>query len=296
MSNNDRVARFSSGQGFVAALDQSGGSTAKALSIYGIDESECGSDDRMMELMHEYRVRMFVSPKFTSDWIVAAILFRRTVESEVDGLPTADFLWERKGVLPMMKIDVGLAEEDAGISLMKPIPDMRETLQWARERNVFGTKMRSVIHEPTGDGVERIVEQQFEFALAIAEQGLIPIVEPEVSISCERKAEAEDLLRDALMEKVGELPEETRIALKLTLPERPDHYADLIAHPRVLRTTALSGGYSKSEACRRLAQNGGMIASFSRALAEGLHRSMDDASFNARFGANVSEIHRASLA
>ena len=294
MQDQDRIARFAEGRGFVAALDQSGGSTGKALSLYGIGADRYSDDAEMMALMHEMRVRIMTAPKFTGDSILGAILFEQTMMDTVNGVPVPDHLWNGRGILPFLKIDIGLDERRSGISLMKVVPDMERRLGRAVEMGMFGTKMRSVIHEPTEKGVRTVVEQQFEFADRIILQGLLPIVEPEVSINCEDKAHCEDMLFEELMSHIGELGEGRRIALKLTLPENPGRYADLIAHGSVVRVTALSGGYDRAEACRRLAANGGMIASFSRALAEGLAESMDDPVFDAELGKSIDRIFAAS--
>ena len=295
MQDQDRrIARFAEGKGFVAALDQSGGSTGKALSLYGIGADRYSDEAEMMVLMHGMRVRIMTAPKFTGDSILGAILFEQTMMDTVNGLPVPDHLWNGRGILPFLKIDVGLDERKSGISLMKDIPDMERRLSQAVEMGMFGTKMRSVIHEPTVEGVKAVVDQQFEFADRIIDHGLLPIVEPEVSIDCEGKAHCEDALFEELVDRIGELGNGRRIALKLTLPESPGRYADLIAHGNVVRVTALSGGYDRAEACRRLAANGGMIASFSRALAEGLAESMDDRVFDAELGKSIDLIFAAS--
>lgn len=294
MQDQDRIARFAEGRGFVAALDQSGGSTGRALSLYGIGADRYSDDTEMMALMHGMRVRIMTAPKFTGDSILGAILFERTMMDTVNGLPVPDHLWNGRGILPFLKIDVGLDERRSGISLMMGIPDMERRLGQAVEFGMFGTKMRSVIHEPTAEGVEAVVDQQFEFAERIIDHGLLPIVEPEVSIDCEDKAHCEDMLFEELLDRIGKLGNGRRIALKLTLPENPGRYADLIAHGNVVRVTALSGGYDRAEACRRLAANGGMVASFSRALVEGLAESMDDPVFDAELGKSIDRIFAAS--
>ena len=294
MENQDRVARFAEGRGFVAALDQSGGSTGKALALYGVGEDRYSDDEEMMTLMHGMRVRIMTAPKFSGERILGAILFERTMMETANGLPVPDFLWEERGILPFLKIDVGLADRQDGISLMKPVPDMDTRLERAREMKMFGTKMRSVVHEPTRRGVKSIVDQQFEFAERIIDHGLLPIVEPEVSIDCAEKGDCEDMLHEELMGRVNALEPGREIALKLTLPESPGRYAELIAHDRVVRVTALSGGYSRDEACRRLGANSGMIASFSRALVEGIVESMNDQVFNSELGNSIDRIHAAS--
>ncbi len=294
MQDQERIARFEQGNGFVAALDQSGGSTGKALSLYGVGEDRYADEEEMMALIHAMRVRIMTSSKFNGEHIIGAILFERTMLEEVNGVPTPEYLWSERGVLPILKIDVGLEDPDEGTSLMKTIPDMSGDLRRAAGLGMFGTKMRSVIHEPTREGVERVVEQQFEFADRIIDHGLLPIVEPEVSIICEDKAGCEDMLFEELLRMINGLGEGRRIALKLTLPERPNLYADLIAHRNVVRVTALSGGYDRQEACRRLRANKGMVASFSRALAEGLLESMDDRTFDSELSASIGMIHEAS--
>ena len=294
MQDKDRIARFEGDKGFVAALDQSGGSTGTALSLYGIGANRYSDETEMMALMHGMRVRIMTAPKFTGDSILGAILFERTMMDKVNGLPVPDHLWNGRGILPFLKIDVGLDERRSGISLMKGVPDMEGRLSRAVEFGMFGTKMRSVIHEPTEEGVKTVVDQQFEFADRIIDHGLLPIVEPEVSIDCEDKAHCEDMLFEVLLSRIEELGNGRRIALKLTLPDSPGRYADLIAHGNVVRVTALSGGYDRAEACRRLAANGGMIASFSRALVEGLAESMDDPVFDAELGKSIDRIFAAS--
>ncbi len=294
MDNQDRVARFAEGRGFVAALDQSGGSTGKALALYGVGEDRYSDDEEMMTLAHAMRVRIMTATKFSGERILGAILFERTMMETANGIPVPDFLWEERGILPFLKIDIGLADRQDGISLMKPVPDMDRHLERACEMKIFGTKMRSVVHEPTRRGVKSIVEQQFEFAERIIDHGLLPIVEPEVSIDCAEKGNCEDMLFEELLSHVNALTPGRKIALKLTLPDSPGRYAELIAHDQVVRVTALSGGYSRDEACRRLTANSGMIASFSRALAEGIVESMDDQTFNSELGNSIDRIHAAS--
>ena len=294
MDRETRQNRFREGSGFIAALDQSGGSTPRALGLYGVGEDEYAGEDEMMALMHAMRVRIVSSPEFNGERIIGAILFERTMESEIGDQLSADYLWEQRGVLPFLKIDVGLEAQSGGISLMKPIPEIDRRLERASERNIFGTKMRSVIHEPNAEGVERIVAQQFVLADRILDHDLVPIIEPEVAIIATDKADCEDLLLAALRRHLDALPDGRDVAMKLTLPETPNHYAEVVAHPRVLRVTGLSGGYDRAEACRRLAANPGMIASFSRAFAEGLVKSMSDSEFNTALGASIAAIHRAS--
>lgn len=296
MTDQDRNTRFAKGRGFVAALDQSGGSTGKALALYGVGSDRYSNEEEMMSLMHTMRVRIMTATKFTGDNILAAILFERTMMNEVDGIPVPEYLWTRRGILPLLKIDIGLQEQKNGISLMKDDPSMDGRLDNAVNMGMFGTKMRSVVHETRPDGVKRVVDQQFEFAERIIDHGLLPIVEPEVAISCEAKADCEDVLREELWKKIESLGAGRKIALKLTLPETPGLYGDIIAHKNVVRVTALSGGYDRNEACRRLAENPGMIASFSRALVEGLVESMDDQVFDTELGWSIDRIHKASFA
>ena len=294
MQDQDRIARFAEGRGFVAALDQSGGSTGKALALYGVGEDRYSDEAEMMALMHEMRVRIMTASRFSSENILGAILFERTMMDTVNGVPVPDHLWNGRGILPFLKIDAGLDKRNSGISLMKAIPKMDDRLGQAVELGMFGTKMRSVIHEPTERGVKTIVSQQFEFADLIAGHGLLPIVEPEVSIDCEDKARCEDMLFEELSHHIGRLGPNRKIALKLTLPENPGRYADIIANENVVRVTALSGGYDRAKACRRLAANSGMIASFSRALVEGLVESMDDPTFDRELGSSIERIFAAS--
>ncbi len=294
MQDQDRISRFAGNDGFVAALDQSGGSTPVALARYGVDETRYGDEAEMMALVHEMRSRIMRSACFSSDRILGVILFERTMTGEIDGQTVPDFLWRRKGVLPFLKIDDGLADQENGISLMRPIQGMEDRLNQAREYGMFGTKMRSVIHQPGKAGVEAVVEQQFEFAETIIDHGFLPIVEPEVSITCEDKAECEEMLFAALVTRLQTLGKGRRIALKLTLPDRPGRYADLIAHEKVVRVTALSGGYDRQEACRRLAENPGMVASFSRAFLEGLDESQSDPEFDRALDESINRIFVAS--
>ena len=294
MDRELRRRRFSEGIGFIAALDQSGGSTPRALGLYGVGEGAYADEDEMMALMHAMRVRIVTSPEFTGERVIGAILYERTMESEIGGQFSADYLWKERQVLPFLKIDVGLEGQSDGISLMKPIDEFDRRLEQACRRNIFGTKMRSVIHQLNPEGVERIAAQQFDFADRILDHGLVPIIEPEIAIDCPDKADCEDLLLAALRRHLDALPDGREVGLKLTLPENANHYSDVIAHPRVLRVTGLSGGYDRAEACRRLTANPGMIASFSRALAEGLIQSMSDSQFNAALGDSIAAIYRAS--
>lgn len=284
-----------SAPGFFAALDQSGGSTPKALAEYGIDASEYTNDTEMFDLVHAMRTRVITSPGFDGSRILAAILFEQTMDREIEGVPTGRYLWETKHVVPFLKVDKGLDAESNGVQRMKPIPDLDDLLARATRHHMFGTKMRSVIKDADAAGVAAIVDQQFEFAGPIMAAGLVPILEPEVSIDSPHKAEAEDQLRTALTRHVAELPADATIMLKLTIPSQPGWYAELAADPRVLRVLALSGGYSRDKACRLLAEDSSMIASFSRALLEGLTAQQTDADFDATLDASIAQIYAASV-
>ena len=294
MFSEARNSRLRDGKGFIAALDQSGGSTPKALRSYGIGEKEFDSEHEMFELMHEMRIRIIGAPDFNRQKIIAAILFEKTMDHQIYGMAVPEYLWERKGVLPFLKVDVGLRDEEDGVQLMKPNTNLGSLLEHAVEKGIYGTKMRSVINAPSSTGIKAVVEQQFETAERIMDKGLVPIVEPEVSINCPNKSDCENLLHPELLRRLDELPKGRNVALKLTIPDSPNKYRDLIAHDRVMRVSALSGGYSQSEACSRLEANKGMIASFSRALTEGLHRSMNDEAFNAALGSSIARIYQAS--
>ena len=290
-----QLAKIRSGQGFFAALDQSGGSTPKALAEYGIAESRYHSDDDMFELIHAMRTRVVTSPAFGGSRVLGAILFEQTMERDVRGVPTAQYVWDEKQVVPFLKVDKGLAEEQSGVQLMKPIDTLDELLERANRHRMFGTKMRSVIKDADKSGVNAIVDQQFEYGATISAAGLVPIFEPEVSIGSPHKDEAEKLLRDALQAHVDAMPDDTIIMLKLTIPTQPGRYADLAADPRVLRVLALSGGYSRDEACDLLARDPSMIASFSRALLQGLSDGQSDEQFNAQLEASIAQIYQASV-
>lgn len=283
------------GLGFIAALDQSGGSTPKALRLYGVDDSAYSSEAEMYDLMHRMRARIMTSPAFNGDWIVGAILFEMTMDREVEGVGSAEYLWSTKRVVPFLKVDKGLGEAADGAQLMKPIPDLGPLLDRAVSHGVFGTKMRSVILEGNAVGVQAIVDQQFDIAGQILAAGLVPIIEPEVDIHSTSKAEAEVLLLAALTTRLDALPEGHEVMLKLTLPSEDGFYSGLVAHPRVLRVVALSGGYSRDEACALLARNPGVIASFSRALTEGLTAQQSDEEFNAALDRAIAEIYAASV-
>lgn len=290
-----QLDRMTNGKGFIAALDQSGGSTPKALKLYGIDESAYQNEDEMFTLVHEMRTRIITSPSFSSELILAAILFQRTMDSQIDGLFSADYLWQKKGILPLLKIDNGLAEEQDGVQLMKPMPDLDTLLAKAKERHIFGTKMRSVIKKADAKGIQAIIAQQFEYALQIATAGLVPIIEPEVDIFSPDKQESEKLLLAEINKHLAALPTDTKVMLKLSLPTVDNFYYDLTKNPNVVRVVALSGGYSRQEANKILARNKGVIASFSRAFTEGLSVSQTKAQFDAQLLENATAIYEASI-
>ena len=290
----EQFDKAKSGPGFIAALDQSGGSTPKALKLYGIEENAYSNDAEMFDLVHQMRTRIITSPAFDGDRIMGAILFEDTMDRTIEDRPTADYLWNVKHVVPFLKVDKGLAEEKDGAQVMKPIPGLDELLARARDNGVFGTKMRSVVKLADDAGIKQIVDQQFEVGREILGAGLVPIIEPEVDIKSPQKAEAEDLLHAAILGRVDQLSSDQHVMLKLTLPEQDNLYADLVAHPQVVRVVALSGGYSRDEANARLARNQGVVASFSRALTEGLSAQQSDAEFNAMLDATIGEIFAAS--
>ena len=293
--NTEMLTKMGEGWGFVAALDQSGGSTPKALRLYGIEESEYSGDAQMYDLIHQMRTRIMTSPAFNGERILGAILFEMTMDRQVEGLGSAEYLWSRKQVVPFLKVDKGLAETANGAQVMKPMPGLDELLARALEHGVFGTKMRSVIALADRAGVDAVVDQQFEVGHRILAAGLVPIIEPEVGIHSPQKQEAEELLRAALVRHLDAVPQGQQVMLKLTLPSQADFYADLVAHPRVLRVVALSGGYSRAEADALLRANHGVIASFSRALTEGLSAQQTDAEFNATLNATIQSIYDASI-
>lgn len=292
--SDSQLEKVRTAQGFVAALDQSGGSTPSALAEYGVPRDRYHGDDEMFDLVHAMRARVLASPAFDGSRILAAILFEQTMDRNVDGEPTAGYLWERKNVVPFLKVDKGLAGEKDGVQLMKPIDALDELLERARRHRIFGTKMRSVIKDASEAGISAIVEQQFGYAGQIRAAGLVPIIEPEVSILSPHKEQAETLLRDALHKRVEALPADATIMLKLTIPTVPGLYGSLASDPRVLRVLALSGGYSRDEACGLLARDRTLIASFSRALLEGLTEGQTDEQFNARLEASIEQIYQAS--
>jgi fructose-bisphosphate aldolase, class I len=292
--NEQQLEKMKSDPGFIAALDQSGGSTPKALALYGIKEGAWSNEDEMFAIVHQMRTRMINSPRFTGERIIGAILFENTMDRDIEGQPTADYLWNVKRVVPFLKVDKGLEAEKEGVQLMKPIPALAALLEKAKAKRIFGTKMRSVIKRANSAGIEEIVKQQFDLAAQIIAAGLVPIVEPEVDIHCSEKAKAEGLLKAAILKKLNQLPADQLVMLKLTLPEQDNFYADFVKHPKVLRVVALSGGYSREEANNRLRRNHGVIASFSRALAEGLSAPQSDAKFNATLDKSIQSIYDAS--
>src|ERR1700734_2391151 len=293
--NEDYLEKVKTAPGFVAALDQSGGSTPGALAEYGIGRDRYSSDAEMFDFVQPLRARVFTSPAFDGDRIIASILFQQTMEREGEGLPPARYLWERKHVVPILKVDLGLADENDGLQLMKPIDTLDDLLERANRHQIFGTKMRSVIKDASETGISAIVEQQFGYASRIRAAGLVPILEPEVSISSPHKQQAENLLRDALHKHVETLPQDATVMLKLTIPTQPGLYGELAADPRVLRVLALSGGYSRDEACALLRRDTTLIASFSRALLEGLTESQTDEQFNAQLESSIAQIYQASV-
>jgi fructose-bisphosphate aldolase class I len=292
--NEQQLQKMKSHPGFIAALDQSGGSTPGALRLYGIKEGAWSNEDEMFAIVHQMRTRMITSPSFTGERIIGAILFENTMDRDIEGQPTADYLWNVKRVVPFLKVDKGLAAEKDGVQLMKPIPALAALLEKAKSKHIFGTKMRSFIKQANAAGIKEIVNQQFDLAAQTIVAELIPIVEPEVDIHCPEKTKAEALLKAAILEKLEQLPAGQLVMLKLTLPDQDNFYADFVKHPNVLRVVALSGGYSREEANNRLRRNHGIIASFSRALAEGLSAQQSDAEFNAMLDKSIQSIFKAS--
>ena len=292
--NQQQLQKMKTHPGFIAALDQSGGSTPKALALYGIKEGAWSNEDEMFAIVHQMRTRMITSPSFSGERIIGAILFENTMDRDIKGQPTANYLWNVKGVVPFLKVDKGLDAEKEGVQLMKPMSALTALLEKAKSKRIFGTKMRSVIKQANAAGIKDIVNQQFELAAQIIAAGLMPIVEPEVDIHCPEKAKAEGLLKAAILEKLNQLPQGQMVMLKLTLPEQPNFYADFVKHPKVLRVVALSGGYSRDEANNRLRRNHGVVASFSRALAEGLSAQQSAAEFNATLDKSIQSIFEAS--
>ena len=292
---NGKLEKMRNGKGFIAALDQSGGSTPKALKLYGIDENEYSNDAEMFDLIHKMRTRIIKSPAFNDTKILGAILFEQTMDRKIDGKYTADFLWEEKGVLPFLKVDKGLEELEDGVQTMKPMPELDELLKRANERHIFGTKMRSVIKKASQTGIEKVVNQQFEVANKIIAAGLVPIIEPEVDIHNTDKAECETILKNEIKKHLDKLPETSNVMLKVTLPTVENFYEDLTRHPRVVRIVALSGGYPREKANEILSKNKGIIASFSRALTEGLSAQQSDEEFNKTLESTIEGIYEASV-
>lgn len=295
MTRADQAEKMTSGPGFVAALDQSGGSTPKALKLYGIDENAYKNDDQMFDLIHQMRCRIMQSPAFNGNKVIGAILFENTMDREVAGKSAADFLWDERRIVPFLKVDKGLADENNGVQLMKPMPDLESLLERASAAGIFGTKMRSVINRADNTGIEENVSQQFEIGQTILGYGLVPIIEPEVNIKIEDKAEAEEILLENLMKHLDALQGEQKVMLKLTLPENANLYSPAIDHAKVMRVVALSGGYTREESNQRLRSNLGMTASFSRALTEGLSAQQSDEIFNNTLSQTINDIYEASI-
>ncbi|MDY0990047.1 fructose bisphosphate aldolase [Flavobacterium sp. CFBP9031] len=293
--NSEQLNLMHSGKGFIAALDQSGGSTPKALSQYGVEESQYTNDEEMYTLVHEMRTRIIKSPVFDSQYILGAILFENTMDRKIDGQWTADYLWEKKHIIPFLKVDKGLADLSNGVQLMKPISNLNELLDRAVERKIFGTKMRSVIKEANPKGIQEVVKQQFEVGLQIFKKGLVPIIEPEVDIYSTDKEKSEQILKDEIQKHLNSLDQDVKVMLKLSIPTINNFYGDLMTDPHVVRVVALSGGYSREDANQKLAENHGLIASFSRALSEGLSAGQSDAEFNSQLGNSIKEIYEASI-
>ncbi len=296
MANDTQIEQMTTGRGFIAALDQSGGSTPKALQQYGVGADAWTTEEEMFDLIHAMRARIVMSPAFTGERVIGAILFEQTMDREIGGKPSAQYLWEEKRVVPFLKIDKGLADATDGVKLMKAMPDLDALLARAVEKGIFGTKERSVIDAANADGIEAVVAQQFEVGAQVLSHGLVPIIEPEVTISIPDKAEAEDLLLAAILRHLDGVPEGRKVMLKLSIPTKANHYLPLVEHPKVMRVVALSGGYSRDEANALLAKNKGVIASFSRALTEGLSAQQSDAEFDRVLGATVQSIYDASVA
>lgn len=295
MSRDQQRAKISQGKGFIAALDQSGGSTPKALLNYGVEESAYSSDEEMFARVHEMRARIIKSPAFNGEKIIGAILFEKTMDDAIDGTPTAEYLWNELNVVPFLKVDKGLADDEGGVQMMKPMPTLDALLERAVAKGIFGTKMRSVINKANAEGIAKVVEQQFEVGKQILGHGLVPIIEPEVNIKAADKAQAEDILNAEIKKQLDQLSADQKVMLKLTLPEKANLYRDLINHDNVLLVVALSGGYDLEESCKRLSQNDGMVASFSRALSNDLNVNQSDAEFDATLKTAIDKIYAASL-
>ena len=294
MTDAAMTDRILNADGFIAALDQSGGSTPKALRLYGVEEDAYSNDEEMFGLIHDMRCRIMTAPDFTSDKVLGAILFERTMRNSVEGMPVPKYLWEKRGVVPFLKIDKGLEDKENGAQVMKPMPGLETLLAEAKELGIFGTKERSVIHEANAAGIKAVVAQQFDVGRTVCAAGLIPILEPEVDINSPTKAEAEAFLKDEILSELNALSDDQNVMLKLTIPTEDCLYVDIANHPRVMRVVALSGGYTTDDACARLSRNDKMIASFSRALAEGLTSQQSDDDFNAALGSNIDKIYAAS--
>ncbi len=296
MPDQAQATQMRNGQGFIAALDQSGGSTPKALKLYGIGEDQYSSEDEMFDLIHQMRSRIIKSPAFTGDKVIGAILFEQTMDRDIDGTPTAEYLWKNRRVVPFLKVDKGLADASDGVKLMKPMPGLDSVLDRAVAKGIFGTKMRSVIDAASQSGIAANVGQQFEIGHQILAKGLVPILEPEVTITISDKEAAEEMLLASILEGLNSVPEGQEVMLKLSLPTKANHYKPLVDHPKVMKVVALSGGYSRDEANELLAKNSGVIASFSRALTEGLSAQQSDAEFDAQLAETIDSIYKASIA
>lgn len=293
--NQEQMEFVKNGKGFIAALDQSGGSTPKALALYGVSEDQYSTEEEMYDLIHEMRTRVMTAPSFNSDSIIGAILFEQTMDRKVEGHYTPDYLWQKKGVVPFLKVDKGLADEENGVQVMKLISDLDDVLKRANERNIFGTKMRSVIKEANPEGIKKVVEQQFEIGKQILAAGLVPILEPEVDINSKDKEQSEKILKEEMLKHLDQLSDDQNIMIKITIPTVDNYYKELIDHPRVLRVVALSGGYKRDDANKKLAANEGLIASFSRALSEGVNASQSEEEFNNMLENSIKGIYEASI-
>lgn len=293
--NNEQATKMREGKGFIAALDQSGGSTPKALKLYGIEEDGYSNEAEMFDLIHEMRSRIITSDSFTGEQVIGAILFEMTMDREVEGIPTATYLWEKKGIVPILKVDKGLADLENGVQVMKPMPELDALLAKANEKGIFGTKMRSVIKEANAAGIKAIVEQQFEVGKQILAAGLVPILEPEVDINSADKEKIEEILKAEMLKGLDALPEDQQVMIKITIPTVENAYRELIEHPRCMRVVALSGGYTREDSNDKLSRNNGLIASFSRALTEGLSAQQSDAEFDATLAASIKGIYEASI-
>lgn len=294
--NQEQATRMTEARGFIAALDQSGGSTPKALRAYGIQDDEYSSDAEMFDLVHAMRSRLITSPSFTSEKVLAAILFEMTMDRDIEGIPTAQYLWKKKGIVPLLKIDKGLADEENDVQVMKPMPELDKLLDRGVEKGIFGTKERSVINAANAEGIQAVVDQQFEVGKQVLAKGMVPILEPEVTISIDDKKEAEELLKAALLKGLDDIPEGQQVMIKVSIPTVDNFYEDLINHPKVMRVVALSGGYERDDANERLSRNKGLIASFSRALLEGLTADQSQEEFDNTLATTIDGIYKASIA